>query len=67
MALVVDKIKTFNGLTPIRTPYRLTLAEKRRDQRARLVAVAFATEEEASRAIRQRLYVGGISVRVEKY
>jgi hypothetical protein len=68
MALVVEEIKTFNkGLTPIGTPYWLTPAEKRSDQRAGSVAVAFATEEEASRAIRQRLYVGGISVRVEKY
>ena len=62
MALVVDEIKTFNGLTPIGTPYWLTPAEKRRDQQARSVAVTFATEEEASRAIRQRLYVSGISV-----
>jgi hypothetical protein len=32
MALIVEEIKTFNkGLTPIRTPYWLTPAEKRSD------------------------------------
>ena len=30
------------------------------------MAIAFATEEEANRAIRERLYIAGISVRVEK-
>ena len=67
MALVVEEIKTFNkGFTPIGTPYWLTSAEKRLDQYAGSVAVAFGTEAEATRAIRNRLYVAGISVRVEK-
>ena len=30
------------------------------------MAIAFITEEEANRAIRERLYIAGISVRVEK-
>ena len=67
MALIVDEIKTFNkGLTPIGTPYWLTPAEKRHSQRAGSVVVAFASPEEAKRAIRHRLYIAGISARVEK-
>ena len=63
MELVVDEIKTFNtGLTPIGTPYWLTLAENRASQRAGSIVVAFATAEEAKRAIRHRLYIAGISV-----
>ena len=67
MELVIDEIKTFNkGLTPIGTPYWLLSPEKRANQRAGSVVVAFATAEEASRAIRHRLYIAGISARVEK-
>ena len=67
MALVKEEISTFNkGLTPISNPYWLTSANKRLSQRVGSVAVAFATKEEANRAIRNRLYIAGISVRVEK-
>jgi hypothetical protein len=67
MGLVLEEIKTFNkGLNPIGTPYWLTPASKRLTQRAGSVAVAFATEAEATRAIRNRLYIAGISARVEK-
>lgn len=67
MALVIEEIRTFNkGLKPIGSPYWLTSAEKRATQRAGSVAVAFATKEEADRAIQNRLYIAGISVRVEK-
>ena len=67
MELVIDKIRTFNkDFTPIGTPYWLSSPEKRANQRAGSVVVAFATPEEASRAIRHRLYIAGISVRVEK-
>ena len=67
MALVIEEIQTFNkGLKPIGTPYWLTSAEKRSTQRAGSIAVAFATKEEADRAIRNRLYIAGISARVEK-
>jgi hypothetical protein len=68
MDMVVDEIKTFNkGLSPIGTPYWLTTSEKRLNQRAGSVVVAFATPEEASRAIRHRLYIAGMSVRVGRY
>lgn len=67
MALVIDEIKTFNkGFTPIGTPYWLTPKENRKNQRAGSVVVAFATANEAQRAIRDRLWIAGISARVEK-
>jgi len=67
MELVIDEVRTFNkGFTPIGTPYWLSSPEKRANQRAGSVVVAFATAKEASRAIRHRLYIAGISVRVEK-
>ena len=67
MDLIVEEITTFNkDLVPIGTPYWLTASDKRLSQQAGSVVVAFATASEASRAIRHRLYVVGISVRVEK-
>jgi hypothetical protein len=67
MELIISEITTFNkGFTPIGTLYWLTSAEKRQYQQAGSVVVAFATLEEANRAIRHRLYVAGISVRVKK-
>ena len=69
MALVKEEISTFNkGLKPIGTPYWLTPRYKRLEsnQRAGSVAVAFATQQEANRAIQNRLYIAGISVKVEK-
>jgi hypothetical protein len=69
MDLIIEEIKTFNkGFSPIGTPHWLTSQEKRQNpnQQAGSVVVAFATTEEANRAIRHRLYIAGISVRVEK-
>jgi len=61
MSLVVDEIQTFNkGLKPIGTPYWLTSSDKRQNQRAGSIVVAFATEDKANQAIRHRLYIGGI-------
>ena len=68
MDLIKEEISTFNkGLTPIGTPYWLTPSDKRVSQRAGSVAVAFATQEEANKAIYNRLYIAGISTRVEKH
>jgi len=36
-------------------------------QKAGSIVVSFATEEEVNRAIKNRLYIAGISTRVEKY
>jgi hypothetical protein len=67
MKLLVEEIATFNkGYTPIGTPYWLTSASKRKEQLAASAVVAFATEQEAARAIKNRLYIAGISIRVEK-
>ena len=64
---MVDKIKIFNkGLTSIGTFYWLSSPDNRAIYRGGSVVVAFATAEEASRAIRHRLYIAGISVRVKK-
>ena len=68
MALIIEEIKTFNkGLTPIGTPYWLTSALNRKNQLAGSVAVSFPTEEQANRAIKNRLYIAGISVLVRKH
>ncbi|TVY22143.1 hypothetical protein LHYA1_G009162, partial [Lachnellula hyalina] len=48
--LVKDEIRTFNK------------AENRLKQIAGSVAIAFATPEEASAAVRNRLYIAGISI-----
>lgn len=67
MDMIVDEIKTFNqGFDPIGKPYWMSSASTRATKRSGSVAIAFATEEEASKAIRNRLYIAGISVRVEK-
>jgi hypothetical protein len=67
MQLVLDEIRTFNkGYQPIGTPYWLSSEANRRTKLAGSVVVAFTTEKEAIRAIRQRLYIAGISVRVER-
>ena len=53
MDLIKDEIRTFNkGLNPVGTPYWLTPANKRPHQLAGSVVVAFATLEEANKAIR---------------
>lgn len=68
MEMMIDEVTTFNkGLKPIGTPYWISTIENRKVNRAGSVAIAFATEEEANRAVRNRLYIAGISVRVTKY
>lgn len=68
MDMIKDEITTFNkGLKPIGMPYWISTVENRLVKKAGSVAIAFATEEEASRAIRNRLYIAGISVRVSKF
>jgi hypothetical protein len=70
MNLIKEEIRTFNiGLIPIGTPYWLTSALRRQDsaQRVGSIAISFATEEEAKRAIAKRLYIAGISTRVEEF
>jgi hypothetical protein len=67
--LVLDELKTFNSnlnLKPISTPYWLSTAENRAIKRGGSVVVSFATEVEAERCIRNRVWIAGISIRVEK-
>ncbi|TVY31300.1 hypothetical protein LSUB1_G008744 [Lachnellula subtilissima] len=65
MDLIKDEIRTFNkGLTPLGNLYWILSPENRARQTAGSIAIAFATPEEASTAIRNRLYIAGISVRV---
>jgi hypothetical protein len=69
MDLIIEEIKTFNkelNLILIGTPYWKSSPEKRQISCAGSIAVAFAIEAEANRAIRNRLFIAGISVRVEK-
>jgi hypothetical protein len=70
MDLVLEEIKTFNkGLEPIGQPYWATSKEKRDSglQRAGSVVVVFLTENQANRAIKNRLLIAGISAKVVKY
>jgi hypothetical protein len=67
--LIKTELATFNkslNLNVVGKPYWLTSEEKRRSgQRAGSLVIAFATEEEATRARRNRLNIGGNSARVE--
>jgi hypothetical protein len=68
--LVVEEIRTFNkGLTPIGRAFWAT--PKSRCESGLVlngtIIVAFPTEEQAKRAIENRLYIAGISAKVAKY
>jgi hypothetical protein len=67
MELVKSEIRTFNtNYYPIGTLYWLSIAENRAIKQAGVIVVMFGTEEKAQRVIRNRLFIAGISVRVEK-
>jgi hypothetical protein len=67
LAILKEEIPTFNnGLKIVGNPYWLTKEEKRSEQLSGSACIAFASEQEAQRAIRGKLYLLGISVRVEK-
>jgi hypothetical protein len=70
METLRSEITTFNkslNLNPIGNPHWLTSQEKRRDPNSYngSIVINFATEEEAKRAIRNRLMIAGTSVKVE--
>lgn len=68
MEMIKQEVITFNkGLRPIGMPHWISTMENRAIKNAGSVAIAFATEQEANRAIQHRLYIAGISVRVTKY
>jgi hypothetical protein len=51
---------------PIRTLYWLSIAKNQAIKQAGAIIIVFGTEEKAQRAIYNRLFIAGISVRVEK-
>ncbi|EDO03068.1 hypothetical protein SS1G_05547 [Sclerotinia sclerotiorum 1980 UF-70] len=68
MDLIKEEVNTFNpGLSIMGTPYWLTNASKRAKQQDGAIVIAFATQKEADIAIQKRLYIAGISVRVERF
>ncbi|POS87510.1 hypothetical protein EPUL_002113 [Erysiphe pulchra] len=67
MEMIETEIVTFNkGLKPIGMPQWISTRESRRIKLAGSVAIAFATEAEAIRAIRNRLFIASTSARVTK-
>ena len=67
LEIIKDEIETFNkGLKVVGTPFWLTPESKRGQQSYGSACVAFATEEEALKAIRGKLYILGDSLRAEK-
>jgi hypothetical protein len=68
--LVSEEIKTFNtGLTPVGNSYWVTPRDKRESGLVRTgtIIVAFPNENQAKRAISNRLLIGGISAKVVKF
>jgi hypothetical protein len=66
LAAVREELETYNlGLKLISDPIWLTNQIKRREVQGASVLVSFQTEEEAKRAIRHRLFIGGVSLRAE--
>lgn len=64
---VKDEIETFNkGLKVVCTPLWLSNAEQRAMKQGASMLLAFATEAEATQAIRNRLWIGAQSIRVER-
>jgi hypothetical protein len=70
MDLVVSEIRTFNkGLEPIGRPYWITSKENRSSglYTIGIIIVAFPTEEQAKRAIQNKLLIASFSAKVAKY
>jgi len=67
LQMIKTEIKTFNnGLQVVGEPYWLSHESNRRIKQAGTVCVAFSSQKDADYAIRNRLYMFGISVRAEK-
>lgn len=65
-ALIKEEVESFNlGLKVVGTPFWATKPEKRGVQMGGSVFIAFRTKEEANRAVQHRLFIGGVSLRVE--
>ena len=67
LGVIKTEIRTFNnGLQVVGEPYWLSHESNRRIKQAGTVCVAFSSQKDADYAIRNRLYLFGISVRAEK-
>lgn len=65
--IIKSEISTFNnGLQIVGQPYWLSHESNRREKVAGSVCVAFASQKDADYAIRNRLYLLGLSLRAEK-
>ncbi|KAF1934549.1 hypothetical protein EJ02DRAFT_491470, partial [Clathrospora elynae] len=65
--ILESEISTFNkGFEIVGNLYWLTKEDRRREQQTGSMCIAFATEEEAQRTIHNKLYLLGISVKVQK-
>lgn len=65
---IKDEIETFNqGLRVVGQPYWITSEERRQDQLAGSIVVAFETEAEARQATSKRMIIAGLSLKVEKF
>ena len=67
LPIISNEVRTFNpGLNPLGAPYWLTNAQKRAQQDAGSLVIAFGSENEFRNAIARKLMVCGVSCRVEK-
>jgi tellurite resistance-related uncharacterized protein len=64
--LLEEEIRIFNGLNPVIKPNWISSIENRKTKRHASAIVSFETKEEAEKAIRNRLYIAGTSMRVVK-
>ena len=65
--LLEEEIRIFNGLNPVIKPNQISSIENRKTKRHASTIVSFETRAEAEKAIRNRLYIAGISIKVVKY
>ncbi len=67
LQVLKEEIPLFNnGLKIVGNPFWLTKEEHRASKATATACIAFATEEEALKAIKQKLYILGLSVKAEK-
>src|SRR5450432_3322417 len=64
--LLEEEIRIFNGLNPVIKPNWISSIENRKTKRHASAIISFETKAEAEKAIRNRLYIAGISMRVVK-
>ena len=67
MTLLEEEIKVYNGLSLISKPKWLSSSENRAKNRFASAIIAFETEKEAEKALRNRLQIAGISVKTAKF